>query len=182
MKTLFPSVARPVAALCAASAVRLFTVWVLLTSFSSSDGKADLHDSRKARVLATSPLSWACAATAGWSTWRIARAILRPQDVLLCAILGALLVGVIGFAGSLLGTARPEPYANQASLLGTFLIGPLGWALGFIGGALYALAKRKHEVEKQVVAQLLSGEVDPRPTTHFGYHLGSRTQKSASSC
>lgn len=170
MKTLF----RIVAALFAATAVKFFTFWVLLASFSSGDWKADLHGNWRDHILTASVLSWVCAVFAGWSTWQVARVILGPEGVFLCALFGALLVGAIGFAGGFFGTAFLMPHSNQGPLLGIFLTGPVGCLLGAVGGGLYGLARRKHEAEKvsrlTPSQSLLSGEINTRRNKHLQCH------------
>lgn len=175
------TVPRLVAALARATAVKFFSFWVLLALFSSGDWKAGAPGNGKTRTLTASLLCWACAATAGWSTWRMARAIQYPHEMFLCAVLGALLVGAIGFAGGFYGTTLLMPHSNQGSLLGIFLTGPLGCMLGAAGGALYSLARRKHEGEKQLIAKLLNGDMEKARATHLECHPSLRRQKSVSS-
>ena len=55
---------------------------------------------------------------------------------LLAAILGALIVGGIGFAAGFFGPILLTD-ANQGPLLGIFVTGPLGFVLGWVLGALY---------------------------------------------
>jgi hypothetical protein len=52
------------------------------------------------------------------------------------AVVGALIVGGVGFLGGFLGPIILEPEANQGPLLGIFITGPLGVALGVIIGAM----------------------------------------------
>lgn len=56
-----------------------------------------------------------------------ARSADKPQRAM---ILGALLVGAVGFAGGFLGPMMMTPGANQGPLLGMFITGPLGAVLG----------------------------------------------------
>jgi hypothetical protein len=58
------------------------------------------------------------------------------------ALLGALIVGGIGFVGGFFGPLVLAPDANQGPLLGIFITGPLGAILGAIGGAIYSVASR----------------------------------------
>ena len=52
-------------------------------------------------------------------------------------VLGAFVVGGIGFAGGFFGPIIFTPGANQGPLLGIFITGPLGFILGGIGGAVH---------------------------------------------
>lgn len=57
---------------------------------------------------------------------------------LLCATIGAFIVGVVGFIGGFVGPIILAPSANQGPLLGIFITGPLGFVVGLIGGLVYA--------------------------------------------
>jgi hypothetical protein len=59
-------------------------------------------------------------------------------------LLGALIVGGIGFVGGFFGPIIFAPDANQGPLLGIFITGPLGAVLGFILGCIYGI-KRKSD-------------------------------------
>lgn len=52
------------------------------------------------------------------------------------ALLGAFILGTVGFLGGFFGPLIFKPEANQGPLLGIFITGPLGFILGGIGGAL----------------------------------------------
>lgn len=52
------------------------------------------------------------------------------------AILGAVLLGGLGFIGGFFGPLIFAPEANQGPLLGIFITGPLGFVLGGLLGAL----------------------------------------------
>ena len=52
------------------------------------------------------------------------------------ALLGAAILGGLGFIGGFFGPLIFAPEANQGPLLGIFITGPLGALLGGIGGAL----------------------------------------------
>jgi len=54
----------------------------------------------------------------------------RPQ----AALVGALLLGVLGFVGGFFGPILLAPEANQGPLLGIFITGPLGLFAGFFLG------------------------------------------------
>ena len=61
------------------------------------------------------------------------------------AILGALVLGGIGFVGGFVGPIVFTPEANQGPLLGIFITGPLGFIAGMFLGWFFgpALAKRR---------------------------------------
>lgn len=54
------------------------------------------------------------------------------------AMKGALIVGAIGFCGGFFGPMIFAPDANQGTLLGIFITGPLGVIAGAIGGFFYS--------------------------------------------
>jgi len=78
--------------------------------------------------------AFACAVFTGRFVWRqtgdLSRGRIRP------ALLGAVIVGAIGFIGGFFGPLIFTPDANQGPLLGLFITGPLGVLLGGIGGAI----------------------------------------------
>jgi hypothetical protein len=78
--------------------------------------------------------AFVCAVLAGGFVWRQsgegARGRIRP------ALLGAVIVGALGFIGGFFGPLIFTPEANQGPLLGLFITGPLGVLLGGIGGAV----------------------------------------------
>lgn len=93
------------------------------------------------------PLSFGLAVFAGHFAWRSlptagespARAADKPQRAM---VLGALVVGAIGFAGGFLCPMTFNPGANQAPLLGMLMTGPLGAVLGaFLGWLWWAKYK-----------------------------------------
>jgi hypothetical protein len=62
-------------------------------------------------------------------------------------LIGALVVGVIGFCVGFFGPMMWAPNANQGPLLGIFVTGPLGFVLGGIGGAIVWSIRRKRAAE-----------------------------------
>jgi hypothetical protein len=56
--------------------------------------------------------------------------------------LGALILGGLGFAAGFFGPLIFTPEANQGPLLGIFITGPGGAALGFLVGIAYGLLRR----------------------------------------
>ena len=59
--------------------------------------------------------------------------------------LGAVVLGLIGFAAGFFGPLILTPEANQGPLLGIFITGPLGAALGAIIGALVTWRRNSGE-------------------------------------
>jgi hypothetical protein len=59
--------------------------------------------------------------------------------------LGAVVLGLIGFAAGFFGPLILTPEANQGPLLGIFITGPLGAALGAIIGALVSWRRNAGE-------------------------------------
>lgn len=55
-------------------------------------------------------------------------------------LLGALVLGSIGFSAGFFGPIYLTPDANQGPLLGIFFTGPLGFLLGGVAGAVYWFA------------------------------------------
>ena len=67
----------------------------------------------------------------------------RPTDkvVLGPAAAGAILVGGIGFLAGFVGPILLAPGANQGPLLGIFVTGPLGFAVGALSGAVVGFVR-----------------------------------------
>jgi hypothetical protein len=63
-------------------------------------------------------------------------------------VLGALILGGVGFAGGFFGPIIFLPGANQGPLLGIFITGPLGFILGAVGGAVYGFARGRYQTPK----------------------------------
>jgi hypothetical protein len=53
------------------------------------------------------------------------------------ALIGALLLGGIGFVGGFFGPVVVSPESNQGPLLGIFITGPIGFVIGGILGAIF---------------------------------------------
>ncbi len=83
----------------------------------------------------------ACAAGAGWFTWRKLED--APQGLFTSAALGAVVLGAIGFCGGFFGPMIFAPQANQGPLLGIFITGPLGFVIGGVAGFFYGLVKTR---------------------------------------
>jgi len=69
-------------------------------------------------------------------------------------LLGAAVIGGIGFSAGFFGPILFTPGANQGPLLGIFITGPLGFILGGVGGAIYWFARERRtgRVEKDGAA------------------------------
>ena len=80
-----------------------------------------------------------CAAGVGWYAWKKLGS--TPADLFSCTLLGAIVLGAIGFCAGFFGPIILASGGNQAPLLGIFITGPLGFILGAIGGFVYWLAK-----------------------------------------
>jgi hypothetical protein len=66
-----------------------------------------------------------------------------PHALISNVLLGAVVLGAIGFCGGFFGPMLFAPEANQGPLLGIFITGPLGFLLGAVGGFLYWLLQKK---------------------------------------
>ena len=88
-----------------------------------------------------SVVSLLCAVGAGWYVWR--RLGEAHPGLVTNTVLGAVVVGAIGFCGGFFGPMIFAPEANQGPLLGLFITGPLGFLLGGVGGCLWWLARRR---------------------------------------
>jgi hypothetical protein len=62
-----------------------------------------------------------------------------PHELMASTLLGAVVLGAIGFCGGFFGPLFFTPEANQGPLLGIFITGPLGFLLGAVSGFLYWL-------------------------------------------
>lgn len=59
------------------------------------------------------------------------------------AVIGAFLVGGIGFIAGFLGPMIFMPDTNQGPLLGLFFTGPIGFLVGLIAGGILGIFKKK---------------------------------------
>jgi hypothetical protein len=74
--------------------------------------------------------------------WRVSEH--GPDSAFGAAVMGAAILGGIGFAAGFFGPMIFAPQANQGPLLGIFITGPAGVVLGAIGGYLYGMARAGH--------------------------------------
>lgn len=66
-----------------------------------------------------------------------------PSSLVSSVIMGAAVLGGIGFCGGFIGPLIFTPDANQGPLLGIFITGPAGFALGGVGGLGWWWMKRR---------------------------------------
>jgi magnesium-transporting ATPase (P-type) len=88
-------------------------------------------------AVATGSYSWKSSASSEFRNRPLLGALAKS------ILLGALITGAIGFVTGFFGPIIFEPEANQGPLLGIFVTGPLGTALGAAGGAIYWALKKK---------------------------------------
>ena len=69
----------------------------------------------------------------GWLVWSATRTK-SSKGLLSSVLLGAAIVGGIGFLGGFFGPIIFTPHSNQGPLLGLFITGPLGFVVGAAGG------------------------------------------------
>lgn len=93
-----------------------------------------------------SAVSLLCAVAAGWFVW--VKLNPAPQGATATTLLGAVLLGSLGFAAGFFGPMILAPEANQGPLLGIFITGPLGLVIGGIGGFLYWLSRSRKADKK----------------------------------
>ena len=86
-------------------------------------------------------VSLLCAVGVGWYTWKSLNCI--SEGLVSSTLLGAIIIGAIGFCAGFFGPIIFTPGANQGPLLGIFITGPLGFILGGVGGFVYWLIKGK---------------------------------------
>lgn len=87
--------------------------------------------------------SLAGAALAGWYAWRRTGAARKlPPGVVASVLQWAFIIGGIGFALGFFGPIIFTPGANQGPLLGIFITGPLGFVVGGVVGLVRALRSR----------------------------------------
>jgi len=91
----------------------------------------------------SSLVSLLCAVGVGWYVWK--RLGLVPKGLVSSTIVGAVVLGSVGFCAGFFGPMILTPEANQGPLLGIFIIGPAGFLCGGIGGLIYWLIKGRKE-------------------------------------
>jgi hypothetical protein len=92
-------------------------------------------------------LSWPAPLAALLTAMALAGVVWRALDAGFEGVLPTMLtcsavVGAIGFSGGFFGPMIFTPDANQGPLLGLFITGPLGCAVGALGGLFISLWRR----------------------------------------
>lgn len=88
--------------------------------------------------------SLACAALAGWYTWKLVSG--ERVSVSVSVISGALMLGGLCFIVGFLGPMAFAKDTSQGPLIGIFIAAPLGVIMGAIGGYVYA-SRQKASVD-----------------------------------
>ena len=86
-------------------------------------------------------ISLLCAVGVGWYVWNKLGS--APEGLISSALVGAAVLGAIGFCAGFFGPIIFAPEANQGPLLGIFITGPLGFLLGAVGGVVYWLVNER---------------------------------------
>ena len=123
------STLRVFVSLTVAVAVFYFVFWVPFSLILQSEGL------RWVRVVG----SLLCAVAVTRYVWRQSASL--SQGLANSVIMGALVVGGVGFVAGFVGPMIFTPGANQGPMLGIFFTGPLGVLAGAIGGGIYWLAR-----------------------------------------
>ena len=88
-------------------------------------------------------VSLLCAVGVGWYAWKRLSSV--PRGLVSSTLLGAIMLGSIGFCAGFFGPMILTPGANQGPLLGIFITGPLGFLFGGVGGLAYWRTKGRKE-------------------------------------
>lgn len=75
--------------------------------------------------------------------WNLSEKVKSP--VATYGIMGAMVVGSIGFIGGFVGPIILRSDSPQGPLLGIFFTGPIGFGIGLVGGIFYGLRKEKKQ-------------------------------------
>lgn len=97
-------------------------------------------------AVVSSAISFTISALSAYLVWRATSRSGIAQ--LGAALMGALLLGSIGFLGGFLGPIYLAPDANQGPLLGIFITGPLGFLIGGLLGAAWWRRGRGEELRQ----------------------------------
>src|SRR4051812_40133167 len=87
----------------------------------------------------SSLVSLLMAGAVGRYVWRHTASV--QSSLATSIVLGAFVLGALGFSAGFFGPIILTPNANQGPLLGIFITGPLGFLLGALIGALYWLVR-----------------------------------------
>lgn len=96
-------------------------------------------DSWHLPAMLTSALSIIAALFSARYVWQ--HTLSAPVGLVNSLVLGALLCGGVAFIAGFIGPMILAPHANQGPMLGIFITGPLGFALGAMAGVLYWIAR-----------------------------------------
>jgi hypothetical protein len=88
-------------------------------------------------------LSLLIAALAAFACGAVVWTSTAKRGLLRAVLLGAVVVGSVGFSAGFFGPILFMPHANQGPLLGLFITGPLGFIAGAVGGAIYWVVARQ---------------------------------------
>ena len=106
-----------------------------------------------AMLMAVHPPNWLslvvslfAAVAAGRYVWLHTAAV--DAGLVSSMVLGAVILGGVGFAGGFFGPIIFMPEANQGPLLGIFITGPLGFIVGAAGGAVHWFARGRYRGRK----------------------------------
>lgn len=91
-------------------------------------------------------ISLLCAIGVGWYVWKKLGS--APAGLISSALVGAAVLGAVGFCAGFFGPIIFTPEANQGPLLGIFITGPLGFLLGAVGGVVYWLGKGRESARE----------------------------------
>ena len=91
-----------------------------------------------------SVVSLLCAVGMGWFVW--CKLGTTHHGAISSILLGAVLLGGIGFIAGFFGPIIFMPEANQGPMLGIFITGPLGFVVGGIVGFLYWVLRNRKEL------------------------------------
>jgi len=104
-------------------------------------------------LIAVHPPSWlslvvslVAAVAVGRYVWLHTASV--PAGLISSMVLGAAIMGGVGFAGGFFGPIIFMRGANRGPLLGIFITGPLGFILGAVAGAAYWFARGRYRVRK----------------------------------
>ncbi len=94
-------------------------------------------------------LSLLCAVAVGWYVWKKLGS--GNNGVIPSILLGAVLLGGIGFTGGFFGPMIFTPRSNQGPMLGIFITGPLGFLVGGVIGFIYWITRKQVQSDTEVV-------------------------------